>query len=331
MKRTAVFSLLCLLVINCKQRPKSDIQNTPEEETSAVQQTGNQSGIAGNYVDDSYAKRADGYDWVAVMVMLNNAGSISVSIRSRADKKEPTCTFDATAYPLNETTYQAVYDGKTILFQFTEEALTISTEKETDSGVLYFFCSGGATIAGSYKKIGEELDASQIDQTLFSQVLNLQGIGFNVSSIEENGRNTLSIFTFGLETREFDETIPIEGERVIRAAVEDLNADGSPELFVFTRSEENGNAEMVRAFSVNNRKSMSMVYFQPTAENDQINDGYRGQDEFAIVENYLVQRFPIYKNEDADDNPSGGIRQVAYKLVEGEALRKLEVDNITEY
>jgi hypothetical protein len=56
-----------------------------------------------------------------------------------------------------------------------------------------------------------------------------------------------------------------------------------------------------------------------------------GHDEFSLVENTLGQRFPIYKEGDTNAEPTGGLRQVSYKLVEGEAMRKLEVDKITEY
>ena len=41
---------------------------------------------------------------------------------------------------------------------------------------------------------------------------------------------------------------------------------------------------------------MSEVYFPPTKENNRINEGYQGEDEFAVVETNLAQRFPIYKN-----------------------------------
>ena len=34
---------------------------------------------------------------------------------------------------------------------------------------------------------------------------------------------------------------------------------------------------------------------------------------------------------DTNANPTGGTRQVSYKLVEGEAMRKLEVTEVTEY
>ena len=286
--------------------------------------------IFGNYVNDTYVIRHEGYDWVAVSIKEGKNNSILVSVRSRADKKKPTCTFDAIAYPEGENSYYSVYDGKKIVYTFSNKSITISTENEADKNILYFFCSGGATFAGSYKKINEPLDADQVDQTSFIKTLRLQGVGFTVSSIRKNDINTFTVFSFGLP-HEFNETFELIGSRVTGAEVEDLNADGSPELFIYTQSDGSGSYGNVHAFSVNNLKSMSMVHFPPIADNDDINNGYMGHDEFAVVENRLVQRFPVYNEGDTNANPTGGTRQISYKLTEGEAMRQLKVDKVSEY
>jgi len=287
--------------------------------------------VLGSYVSDYYSKRSEGYDWIAISVTEKESDHLNISIRSRADKKKPTCTFDAIAKKVGDNVYQTQIDGKSILFEFTDAQISIATEKDEDQGLLYFYCSGGTSIAGTYLKINEPIDQNQIDKTKFNSVLNLQDIGFNISSIEKDGKNTLTIFTFGLQEHDYNETFNIDGEEVTNAEVEDLNSDGSPELFVFTQSVGSGSYGNVYAFSVNNKNSMSQVYFPPTAENRQINIGYMGHDQFSLIENNLSQRFPIYKEGDTNAKPTGGIRQVSYKLVEGEAIRKLEIDKISEY
>jgi len=313
----------------CKQ--KSDTTNNPDQNLSLTEQDFNSSSIYGNYVDDSYSKRSEGYDWVAVSIKEGINNSIAISVRSRADKKKPTCTFDAKAYKQEDNSYETYYNGKNIHFEFLNNSIKISTTNEEDSDYLYFFCSGGATIAGTYTKIDEDLDANQVDQTSFSSVLSLQDVGFNISAIKKGGINTLTIFTFGLKEQDYNESFEIPGEQVVNAEVEDLNADGSPDLFVYTQSDGSGSYGNVYAFSVNNKKSMSQVYFQPTAENEAIKEGYMGHDEFQVVENRLVQRFPLYKSGDSTANPTGGTRQISYKLEEGEAMRKLVVDKVSEY
>lgn len=304
---------MLFITISCKDETKKELN------------------VIGNYVSEEYSKRSEGYDWIAIMVSEKENNLLKISIRSRADKKRPTCTFDAVAKKINDKTYQSQINGKSILFTFTDTQINITAENKEDEGLLYFYCSGGASISGSFLKINEPIDQNQIDQTKFNKVLNLQDVGFNVSTIKKEGKNTLTIFTFGLKEQEYNETIDIEGEVVVNAEVEDLNSDGSPELFVFTQSVGSGSYGNVYAFSVNNKKSMSEVYFQPTAENSKINKGYMGHDEFSLIENSLGQRFPIYKEGDTNAAPTGGTRQISYKLIEGEAMRKLEVDKVSEY
>jgi hypothetical protein len=47
--------------------------------------------------------------------------------------------------------------------------------------------------------------------------------------------------------------------------------------------------------------------------------GYMGHDEFSVVERYLVRRFPIYRAGDVNAKPTGGLRQIQYRLRPGEA------------
>jgi hypothetical protein len=57
----------------------------------------------------------------------------------------------------------------------------------------------------------------------------------------------------------------------------------------------------------------------------------RGRDEFAVVEHVFAQRFPIYRDGDADGQPSGGMRQLQYKLTPGEAGWVLTLDRKVEF
>lgn len=282
--------------------------------------------VVGNYVSDGYSNRNQGYDWISVIVTSTTDSKLSIKVRSRADKKKPTCTFDAIVQKIDDNNYQTQINDKVILFQFSSNALSITTKNETDRGLLNFYCSGGASFAGTYRKINEGLDETQIDKTKFSKILNLQDIGFNISSIEENGENQLNIFTFGLQN-EYDETFNIGKEIITNIETEDLNSDSLPELLIFTQTNDDNPKANIYAFSVNNKKSMSQVYFKPTEENKQINNGYNGNDEFSIVETSLVQRFPIFKN----NTRTGRMRQIEYKLVDGETSRKFEIKNHSEH
>ena len=106
----------------------------------------------------------------------------------------------------------------------------------------------------------------------------------------------------------------ITGYTVVNAEIGDLNIDSYPELFVYLTSDGSGSYGKLIGYSVNNGKSVSQVYLPDISENDEVSKGYMGHDEMAIVENTFCQRFPIYKEGDSNTNPTGGTRQIQYKL-----------------
>jgi hypothetical protein len=284
--------------------------------------------LSGNYVTSDYKKRNEGYDWVSVKVNELTDSILQISVRSRADIKKPTCTFDAKAFitPVKNT-FKASVEGYNVFFVFNADSLLISGETEQDNQMLGYFCSGGASLAGVYHKIEEPLDSVQIDKVLFRKILNYNQFDF---FIEAYGKK-LTIQPVGLSVDNSIAEQQIEGT-VVNAEVGDLNIDGFPEVMVYLQSDGSGSYGSVIGYSVNNGKSMSMIASLPSvAENAEASNGYMGHDEFAIVESTLVQRFPIYKQGDSNANPTGGTRQIQYKLKDGEAMRKFVVDQVVEY
>ena len=53
--------------------------------------------------------------------------------------------------------------------------------------------------------------------------------------------------------------------------------------------------------------------------NPKISTGYKGHDQFSMMEGTLVQRFPIYNKGDENDKPSGGNRVILYQVTKGES------------
>ncbi|MCO5725752.1 hypothetical protein [Robiginitalea marina] len=273
----------------------------------------------GTYVTDSYAQRGEGYDWVGIRVKEAGDGQFWISVRSRADMKNPTCTFDGMVFPEDEDTYFTVLEGKKVLFDFSNGTLTIRPETGDGNQVLWFRCSGGATLAGTYSKIDGDLDPGQVDPTTFMKYLTLQDISFNVSAVEKEGKQEVTIRSIGLEISDKDPIIMSAPGEILDAGIEDLNSDGYPEVVVFSRHGNRGN---VQGISVNSGKSMSRFHFPPQENNPGLMEGVNGKDEFALVETNLVQRFPI---------EGGKTRQVVYELVEGENGRVFKVRDIQEY
>jgi len=166
--------------------------------------------------------------------------------------------------------------------------------------------------------------------TPFDKTYRLQGITFRVQSANDSPVNNLEIVPSGLEVDNRPISRRIDGA-VAGAEVADLNADGSPEIYVYVASAGTGSRASLVAYASNRRRSLSEIYLPPITGNEAALKGYRGRDEFAVVESTFVRRFPIYRDSDTDDEPTGGTRQFQYKLVSGEAGWILRLDRTVEY
>ncbi|HSQ68644.1 MAG TPA: PliI family lysozyme inhibitor of I-type lysozyme [Steroidobacteraceae bacterium] len=164
----------------------------------------------------------------------------------------------------------------------------------------------------------------------FEQTVELQGVLFRINCPNDSSINTLSIQPSGLEGDNSTIVREVDGS-VTGADVADLNVDGSPEVYVYVNSAGSGSYGSLVAYAANNRKSLSEIYLPPLGQDAPELRGYMGHDEFAVVENTLVRRFPVYKAGDTNSAPSGGTRQLQYKLVPGEAGWLLKLDRTVEY
>ena len=164
----------------------------------------------------------------------------------------------------------------------------------------------------------------------FKSTLELQGVRFVVTCENAGSINTLHIIPAGLEIDNSPIVREIDGT-VTGAEVADLNLDGSPEIYVYVTSAGSGSYGSLVAYAANRRKSLSEIYFPPVTEDKRASKGYMGHDEFAVVETALVQRFPVYRASDTNAKPTGGMRQIQYKLVPGEAGWILKGERVAEY
>jgi len=107
--------------------------------------------------------------------------------------------------------------------------------------------------------------------------------------------------------------------------ISDLDGNGFDEIYIVTSSQGSGSYGGVLAFASNKDLSMSMINFPDIKENPIIFDGYMGHDVFTIEDQGLIRTFPVYKNDDTNQNPTGGKRKVIYKLAPGEAMWQLKI------
>ena len=163
-------------------------------------------------------------------------------------------------------------------------------------------------------------------KTDFKKTVSYKSISFDITK----SGDTLTIQPSGFESDNTKVIKTIEGT-VSNIEVDDINTDGSPELMIYITSSGSGNYGTAIGFSGNNNKSMSEITIPRIVDNPKTNKGYMGHDEFALVEGTLVQRFPTYKEGDTNSKPTGGTRQIQYKLKNGEASKVFAVDKINEY
>ena len=116
--------------------------------------------VMGNYVNADYSVRSKGYDWLAVIVSAQKDSTITVKVRSRSDRKKPTCTLNAIALKARPSLYRAVLKEGNVLFTFSDSNLTIAPEEAKDEAAVYFYCSGGASFAGIYSKLIGSIDTT---------------------------------------------------------------------------------------------------------------------------------------------------------------------------
>ena len=168
------------------------------------------------------------------------------------------------------------------------------------------------------------------DAKEFNRTLSLQGVTFHVETAYTNYMNRLSIIPRGLKIDNSPTRTAIDG-LVTGAEVADLNADGSPEIYIYITSAGKGSYGSVLAYATNNKKSMTPISV-PLLNRDRKNsEGYLGHDEFSVVENSLARRFPIYQIDDSIGTRTGKTRQLQYKLEPSEANWILRLDNVTEF
>lgn len=116
--------------------------------------------VVGDYADEGYEKRAQGYDWVGVMVRAESHQQINIKVRARSDIKKPSCQFDGKATLMGQDDahgiiFQSKVNDSTAFFQFKDDKLTIDSQ---DKYALNYFCSGGGTLVGDYQKLTTDLE-----------------------------------------------------------------------------------------------------------------------------------------------------------------------------
>ena len=106
---------------------------------------------AQRYVSEGYAQQAQGQDWVMVTLSPNTTqDTLTLSVQSRSDIKKPTCQFEGSAKLVTAGHYQVQVGSAHIDVYPSNESVRIDSQ---DGANLNYYCSGGASLAGTYGRL----------------------------------------------------------------------------------------------------------------------------------------------------------------------------------
>ena len=149
-------SAALLTLSGCNNMTPSVNNQTTKQPNAAV--TPAVQAVVGDYASEGYHKRAQGSDWVGVMVRADgadNGDQINIQVRARSDVKKPSCHFDGKATLMGQdeahgVIFQSKVNDRTAFFQFKDDILTIDSQ---DKYALNYFCTGGTSLVGAYQKL----------------------------------------------------------------------------------------------------------------------------------------------------------------------------------
>lgn len=155
-----VTTIALFSVTGCSYNNEAHVDTTAKS-IAAVQNPAVQK-VVGDYASEGYGKRAQGNDWVGVMVSPHGASDIEIKVRARRDVKKPTCHFDGRATLMGQddahgVIFQSKINDSTAFFQFKDDKLIVDSQ---DKFALHRFCSGGGTLVGDYQKLSGKLELS---------------------------------------------------------------------------------------------------------------------------------------------------------------------------
>jgi len=117
--------------------------------------------------------------------------------------------------------------------------------------------------------------------------------------------------TFAKVNFKFNEIDP-----VIVMEFNDLNNDGFPDLVIFI--EDAAGKKSIFPIHSQDNERIAPIYFPDILDDMEMSKGYRGKDEYKLVEGVLFRKFPVYPADTTIKEPTNKIRQLMYRVIKGE-------------
>jgi len=142
-----------------------------------------------------------------------------------------------------------------------------------------------------------------------------------------------SLSTIAISSKDFEHNSSEQYENqdpISNVFLDDVDDNGFDEIYIITTSQGSGSYGNVLAFASNRDKSISQIHFPAMLKEDIRFQGYMGHDVFTIEDQKLVRLFPVYNQNDTNQNPTGGKRKLVYGLYPGEAAWQLIIERSEE-
>ena len=171
------------------------------------------------------------------------------------------------------------------------------------------------TIQLLHLSVSAQVPARKVDTTM-----KVGKVGYRIicknSSAE---KNIVSITPLGFDKDMREFSFEVKG-RVTRGEVDDINRDGYPDLVFYVFSNDSIPRGSVIGITSEKNETVAPVSFPDIFDDPKLRVGYKGNDQFFLMEGILVRRFPVYPAEGAPANAQTGnlIRQIQYNVVPGE-------------
>lgn len=153
----------------------------------------------------------------------------------------------------------------------------------------------------------------------YDSTMKIGKAGYKVVCSNRNpDKNTINISPIGFDNSMRDFSFEIMG-RVRRAEVDDVNRDNFPDLVLYIYSGDTLNKGTVVCVSSEGNSSVLPIAFPDILDDAKLREGYKGQDEFLLMEGILTRRFPLHETDSAGvSKPTGKTRQVMYRVAPGD-------------
>lgn len=153
----------------------------------------------------------------------------------------------------------------------------------------------------------------------FDSTMKIGKVGYKVNCSNRNAdKNTLNISPVGFDNSVRDFSFEIKG-RVRRAEVDDVNRDNFPDLVLYVYNGDTLNKGTVICISSEGNSNVMPIVFPDITDDPKLRDGYKGNDEFLLMEGVLTRRFPLFTTDSSGvSQPTGKTRQVMYRVAPGE-------------